>query len=155
MLNFFNQLKEILPSAKFLIVSGDKIDVENYRHKNDIIVTQTDRSSVTLHVSIANLAICFIKPSYSKKASSATKVSEILSMNVPLVLNNGWGDTEELAGVTYLIEEGNFNTFNIAEILDWMKASGNIDKSTHLVSHSLEYGINAYQSVYKSVLCRN
>jgi hypothetical protein len=96
MLRFFVDLKKQRTTAKFLIVSTDKVDLRNYEMRKDVIHTQVARKLVPLYISIANLAVCFIKPTFSKKASSATKIGEILTMDVPIMVNNGWGDIADI-----------------------------------------------------------
>lgn len=92
MLAIFKKLKYERPDAKFLIVTADKIQLLD----EGIIVTKANRTMVPLYISLANVALCFIKPTYSKKASSATKLGEILAMGIPVVANSGWGDIDVL-----------------------------------------------------------
>jgi glycosyltransferase involved in cell wall biosynthesis len=103
MMRFHDFLKRQKPSAKFLIVTADEIKSV----VPGVIVTKASRQQVPLHISLANAAVCFIKPTFSKKASSATKVGEVLAMNVPIVVNGGWGDVEEMRDRPNLIVVNN------------------------------------------------
>lgn len=110
MLEFFSRLKRQIPNSKFLIISGDRIDVTDHPFRKDIIVASASRAEVPLYVSLASASICFIKPSFSKKASAATKMGEIMAMNIPFITNEGWGDVSnfEMKGsvlVTKLIND--------------------------------------------------
>jgi len=148
MLDFFAALKEKKSNAKFLILSSDKIDLERYSFKADVIVTQAARQLVPLYISIANLSVCFIKPSFSKKASSATKIGEILAMNVPVVTNSGWGDVEEMTnakcGLMLLTEK---------LIPDSVSNLVACDSRKYCLEWlSLETGIKRYKQVYEGIL---
>ena len=148
MLKFFNEVKKIKPQAKFLIVSPGTIDLSNYPYKNDVEVTRASRNEVPVYISIADLAIFFIKPSFSKKASSATKLGELLAMQVPVVTNTGWGD----------VALNNFNGWvqyadpNHPEAFSW-----SFDKPAqppNLTELSLPSGVSKYNQVYQTIMER-
>jgi glycosyltransferase involved in cell wall biosynthesis len=52
--------------------------------------------NVSEYLSAADIALCFIKPSYSKLASSPTKIGEYLACGVPVICTSGIGDTDEV-----------------------------------------------------------
>jgi len=106
MVSFFDKLKEANPNAKFLILSPDHHLVES---RNDFIVESVTRDEVPLYISLADASICYIKPSFSKKASSATKMAEVLAMDVPIITNPNWGDIDFLKSRVnnlHIVEEG-------------------------------------------------
>jgi hypothetical protein len=146
MLKVFDQIKEKVKSAKFLIVTPDAVQLSRPKHPNDILVTRSTRHEVPLHISLANLAVFYIKPTYSKKASSATKLGEILAMGIPTITNRGWGDTE-------FFDFG--DQLRIQRIedpisLDWIKTRA--ESTPNLDQLSLLRGINSYNLVYRSLL---
>jgi glycosyltransferase involved in cell wall biosynthesis len=91
MVSFFRQLKKIRPSAKFLFLTPD---VDRVGVDPDFIVRTVAKQEVPMYILASDASVCFIKPSFSKKGSSATKMAEVLAMGVPLVANAGWGDIE-------------------------------------------------------------
>jgi glycosyltransferase involved in cell wall biosynthesis len=91
MLDFFKTFRIHHPKAIFLIVTQDN---NLMRSENGIFVTSAKRTEVPLYCSIANASIFFIRPGFSKKASSATKMGEVMAMGVPVITNKGWGDIE-------------------------------------------------------------
>ncbi len=95
MVSFYKKIKEQQPTAKFLVLTPDQHLVNN---DPDFIVRSATREDVPAYISISNLSVCFIKPSFSKKGSSATKMAEVLAMGIPVVTNAGWGDVEFLQG---------------------------------------------------------
>jgi glycosyltransferase involved in cell wall biosynthesis len=94
MLDFFTQVKKIRQEARFLLVTSDLPDVRHYRYATDIILRESSRGRVPLFISLADAAVIFIKPVFSKKGSSATKMAEVLAMGIPVVTNSGWGDID-------------------------------------------------------------
>ena len=142
MLAYFAEIKKQNTDAKFLILSPDKVDVDDYDFKKDVITVCAPRHLVPLYISLAKAAVFFIKPSYSKKASSATKLGEILAMNVPVITNKGWGDIE-----SELISKCVF--FGINGIRLPKGDSGRDYAGQYL---SLQNGIEAYHLVYQSIL---
>jgi len=94
MLDFFTQVKEVRPDAKFLLVTHDSLDVRGHPYAQDILLRSSTRATVPLFISLSNASVIFIKPVFSKKASSATKMAEVLAMGIPVVTNSGWGDID-------------------------------------------------------------
>lgn len=95
MIEYFKNIKQKQRNAKFLIVTPDYVEL-NTSLRVDTIVTKARRDQVPLYISLASEAVCFIRPTYSKKASAATKIAELLAMEVPVITNPGWGDIESL-----------------------------------------------------------
>ena len=151
MLELFSNLKKQKSEARFLIVSADNINLEGYTYKNDVIVTQAPRNLVPLYISLANASVFFIKPSYSKKASSATKMGEIIAMEVPFITNAGWGDIDRLSN--------RYNGFILEELTNKAFTESVLmlnDPRVDLVGPSkaelsLDFGVNSYQRVYLTI----
>ena len=61
---------------------------------SQIRVQPATRSEVPELLSISNTSLFFIKPVWSKKASSPTKMAEIMGMGIPVVTNSGVGDVD-------------------------------------------------------------
>jgi hypothetical protein len=112
------------------------------------VVTKASRLDVPLYISISNASIFFIKPSYSKKASAATKMAELLSMNVPIISNRGWGDVESYLGSSSLV-----NSFSVSEYERVIAAIPPSVESRTMASDSfsLETGVARYRDVYNSL----
>jgi glycosyltransferase involved in cell wall biosynthesis len=98
----------------------------------------------------------FIQPSFSKKASSATKMGEVLSMGKPIITNSGWGDIELFRNEInpfYVVD--NFDETDylliIQKLLDNKKAKPEIPSNFALEYFSLENGVKKYFEVYRSL----
>jgi glycosyltransferase involved in cell wall biosynthesis len=153
MLTFFTEVKKQKSNAKFLLVTHDTVNLDGYGDKANVVTTQAKRSLVPLYISLANAAVVFIKPSFSKKASSATKVGEFLAMNIPIVTNKGWGDIESFEGNegVMLLQVD----FPPEGLIDAAKKIGDF-KSAFLqrekLAPSLMEGVEKYRSVYEAVI---
>lgn len=144
MLSFFACLKQQNGNAKFLILSPESVDLSNYSWATDVVYRFVPRANVPLYASIASASVFFIKPTFSKKASSATKMGELLAMNVPIITNRGWGDVEEISHKTSIY-------FKDDVIGNW-DCIQRTDTRSFCVKHlSLKAGINQYAAVYESL----
>jgi glycosyltransferase involved in cell wall biosynthesis len=161
MFAFFNLLNRN-GGAKFLIVTTDS---ENEIRKtastknidlNRIIVKKAERHEVPLYISIAHGSVLFIKPTFSKRASSPTKLGEVLSMGIPVVANASVGDNDFLFAsdaIGVLVDDFNFETEGT---LHWISALMN--KSHDEIRDfakkklSLKMGVDSYECVYKELI---
>lgn len=100
MLDFFLVFKEAVPRAKFLFITGDEHDsivnkaLQKGIAREELVLKKASRQEVPLCLALSNYALFFIRPTYSKLASSPTKQGEIMAMGIPLVCNSGVGDTD-------------------------------------------------------------
>lgn len=121
-----------------------------------IRVCGANRSEMPLFISISDCSIFFIKPVFSKKASSPTKHGEIMSMGVPVVCNNGVGDTDLVIRTWHsglLVDR--FSQENYDEVIDAFYRS-NFDpveiRNGAQDYFSLEKGVSRYRRVYEILL---
>lgn len=63
---------------------------------DDFLILRADPAQVPRYLNAADLALMFIKPSYSKQASSPTKLAEYLACGLPVICNAGIGDVDEV-----------------------------------------------------------
>ncbi len=162
MIRFFSLLKKKYPQAKFLIISGDdpahiqKLASEQNVLHTDIVISCATRNMVPAYLALSGLSVFFIKPVFSKKASSPTKQAEILSMGIPLVCNAGVGDTEMLfADERTCLVLGDFSDDEmmraIGKIDDLLKTDRSIIRAKALEFFNLGDGIKTYHQIYQSV----
>jgi glycosyltransferase involved in cell wall biosynthesis len=162
MLDFFSCVQQQIENAKFLFITPDHRDhiLEKAKAKNidpkNLIICSATRKEVPLYVSISTISIYFIKPSYSKKASSPTKTAEILALGIPIITNSGIGDSTELledSGAGLLISE--FSNQNYTKIINQFSVLLSFDKSKMIdlskKHFSLEKGVELYRSVYSAI----
>lgn len=102
MLMFFKRFLIEQPNAVFLVITLENTDAFIAKAeslgipRNKIIVTSSKRKELPALLSLCDASLFFIKPAYSKIASSPTKLGELMSMGIPVICNSGVGDTEEL-----------------------------------------------------------
>jgi glycosyltransferase involved in cell wall biosynthesis len=64
--------------------------------ENDYTVLASPSRDVPSYLSAADAGLAFIKPCFSKLASSPTKYAEYLGCGLPLIINEGVGDSDAL-----------------------------------------------------------
>jgi glycosyltransferase involved in cell wall biosynthesis len=162
MMLFFKCLLEVKPNAKFLFITTEQPD-DIYAtanklgiNKDLLIITKAARPQVPSLLSLSKVSIFFIKPGFSKKATSPTKAGEMMAMGIPLICNDKIGDMEKIiketrAGtlVTKFTEE---EFHEIIKNLD-MKPDANVRISAQKF-FSLDSGVEKYYNVYKKLLSR-
>jgi len=162
MLLFFEKLLKHKPNARFLFISGDEphqilskaqiLNIDTSR----ITIARATRSQVPLYLSLSAISIFFIRPVFSKKASSPTKQAEILSMGIPLICNTGIGDTDtifsdEKAGlVLHGFSDKEFQRA-ILKIDDLLKLDPAQIREKAMQNFNLEDGVKTYEFVYQSL----
>ena len=164
MLHFFKLLLTVRPHAKFLIVSTEspqpvlatasRLGIP----KDRIIFTSSTRKRLPALLKLSDIGICFIKPAFSKNASSPTKLGEFLCMGIPVVCNRGIGDTDEVIqniGGGVLCDP--FNDESMRAAADSiLKIASDRDPAairTGAIRYfSLERGVQLYAGVYRQIL---
>ncbi len=162
MLQFFSRLLKKIPSAKFLFITPElkEFILEKAKLRNipieNLVILKATRNEMPLLLKCAAISIFFIKPSFSKKASSPVKQGEIMSMGIPIICNSNIGDTDLIvreSNAGFILNELNDSAFDYAiEQLQKLKelSPTEIRKGAEKF-YSLEKGIEAYDSVYKKL----
>lgn len=162
MMSFVKQYFDAFPGAYFMILTGEPeqmvhdaaqqngVDIQRIRIK------KVPRAEMPIYISLSTLSIFFIKPAFSKKASSPVKQGELMAMGIPIVCNDSVGDTGEIieaykAGVVldsftphayaHAVAQLKENQFNKHQIILGARQE-----------YSLEHGVNSYASVYQKIL---
>jgi glycosyltransferase involved in cell wall biosynthesis len=163
MMKFFKVLCNYKPHSQFLIITRDEPQIiYNIAKKHDvdiskIIVMPANREDVPLLLSISDVSIFFIKPVFSKKASSPTKLAELLGMGIPVICNADVGDLDKFIpenNLGVLIED--FETESLYKICKNLDNEINISKehlrSVALELFSLDRGVETYYQVYQKLM---
>lgn len=159
MASFFKELLKKIPDAVFLFVTKEPKTIlqQAFNRANipldHLRVVGSSRELMPSYISLFNWSIFFIKPTFSKQASSPTKQGEIMSMNIPIICNAGVGDTDAIikkynAGV--IIQEMN-HFLGVDQLLSFSKQQMHSRKGSEEY-FSLNKGINSYLSVYEYCL---
>lgn len=163
MLDFFVCLCKSFPQAKMLWITPDAPDALHYAAQQKGISAEQYRVCVgTRHEMPALLQICtlhlyFIKPTFSKIASSPTKLAEILASGKPVITNTGIGDVDTIlsqndAGILV----NSFDTLSYKLAIEKITLLLNKPTTFYLQvaveNFSLTHGVEAYSKLYNDIL---
>lgn len=162
MMDFFSELLNIRPNAVFLFITRDSKQVimeEASHHKipeNKIIVQPATRDEVPQLALLSDASLFFIKPVWSKKASSPTKLAELMSLGIPCLTNKGVGDVDAIIDknpLGVLIDGWTANDYRIAieKMLKLPTDSRQLSRQQASEQFSLASGVDAYRSVYERI----
>jgi glycosyltransferase involved in cell wall biosynthesis len=159
MMQFCKIVSNKISTAKFLFISPG-----NHRAiytaaaacglaADKIIIQQGKRHEVPVLLSFSNYSLFFIKPCYSKKASSPTKHGEIMAMGIPVITNGGVGDVAEIVSKYnsgYVVDDFLPSTFSA--VIDKITAGNHFNKEEIRKGakeyYALEKAITKYKKVY-------
>ncbi len=160
MLDFFKYVLQVRPDAKFLFITNEQasniIEKANARKISEeaLIITPAPHKQVPTYLALSNCGIFFVKPVFSKSASSPTKQAEIMGMGIPHICNAGVGDVDAI------VDERTgevVQSFNLAEyervskrILSALYNAIYIRQKAKEV-YSLDEGIEKYAAVYAAL----
>lgn len=98
-LRYLAMLVRALPQAKMLFVTRE----DHERLRRDavaagipaglLVITEADFQEMPAYVRLMDVGVFFIKVCFSKRASAATKLAEFLATGIPVVINDGIGDS--------------------------------------------------------------
>lgn len=157
--------KQKIPNLKLLIVTRDtEVLVEvlkNYsvEQRELIHYEQASYAEVPAYLALAKAAIFFIKPAYSKIASSPTKMAECWAMDLPIITNAGIGDNDiyfknDLGGI--LLSEFSEKEYLLScqTYLELLKKPNNY-RSIALEHFDLKMAVERYTGIYEKLTAWN
>ena len=163
MLDFFKCLQVKKPNAKFFFITKDnpQLIIEKVKSKkidiSAIKIKPSSREMMPSYIGASNFSIFFILPVFSKKASSPTKMGEIMNLGIPIVCNSGVGDVDEIMGKSMpelLVKDFSNNEYDrVIDLItnNYKPNQKSIVETSHSY-YSLEKGIDKYKEVYKEIL---
>lgn len=162
MLHLFSRWLLQLPDSIFLFITPDPPQLIMNASSaigissNRIVIRSAIRSEMPLHISISDYSLFFIRPSFSKQASSPTKLGELMAMGVPVICNGGVGDVAEFVQdssvgcVVDLFNELEYDRV-IAEAIQTTFDKTRIREAA-VAQFSLDSGVRQYASVYEQLI---
>lgn len=163
MLDFFKLLSEKKTNAKFLFITADNPSTILTMAKNKgisaehLIIVKAQRDEVPLYLSLSNISLYFIKPVFSKKASSPTKTAEIMGMGIPIITNSGIGDSDAIlndSNIGLIMNEfANEEYIKTIDKIDVLLKTDKMSIRNVAEKHfSLERGVELYDAVYRNTI---
>lgn len=162
MLDFFQVLLKKKPNAKFLFITTDNPEsilnpaLSKGISSESILISPAKREEVPTFLSLADAAIFFIQPVFSKSGSSPTKHGEMLGMGLPVIANAGVGDVDAIISDTksgILINAFTQNEYEQAvnQIDDLLSIPTNQLQAAAQKYYSLEEGVKRYNQIYEKI----
>jgi glycosyltransferase involved in cell wall biosynthesis len=160
MLLVFKQIRKQNPQAIFLFVTKEnrrsiwKAAEKMHLNRNSIQIVSARHTDVPAYISLFDCSIFFIRPTYSKKASSPTKQGELMAMGIPLICNAGVGDTEMIvrkykSGIV-LDDVSKVALENFSLDLSTFDKSSTLNGAKEYFG--LENGVASYTSIYRELI---
>jgi glycosyltransferase involved in cell wall biosynthesis len=161
MLDFFRVQLERDPQAVFLVITREPIaDVVSAAGRRGVpadrlMVMPASRAEIPQLIAAADYGLFFIMPVFSKKASSPTKMGELLALELPVVTNGNVGDVEQImeeTGAGVVVKH--FDAASYGEALDQLEQLKPDMERWRKASHrwfDLDAGIERYDSIYRSL----
>ncbi|MDQ3078043.1 MAG: glycosyltransferase [Pseudomonadota bacterium] len=161
MLRFFAAVRDRRPGARFLFVTrNDPAEIRRAAAKLDIgagelIIRSAQREEVPGLIGIADLGVAFKQPTFSAKACSPTKLGEMLALGIPMVVNAGVGDVEQViadTGAGVMVDR--FDRTALDAAADAVLALNLNPSDTRAGARrwfALEDGVAAYDAIYRSL----
>ena len=158
MLDFFALYRERHPEAQFLFVApaGEQIiraGASKRGVEGAVHVRSAGREEVPRWIGAADLGIMFVRPVWSKKAASPTKLGEMLAAGLPVVANSGVGDVAEIVRETcagVVVDQFDADAYRAAiEALNGMHSSAEEIRTAGRRWFDLAMGIERYDAIYR------
>jgi glycosyltransferase involved in cell wall biosynthesis len=164
MLDFFRRYRAAHAGARFLFVTQDDpgaIREEAARRGVEpeaLAIVPASRDEVPGLMAAADLGLFFIKPVFSKTASSPTKMGEMLALGLPIVTNGPVGDVEAIVAATgtgIVVTRYDDRTYDEAiRAAEAIRLSPGEIRDRALPWFDAEMGVERYDRVYRETAGR-
>lgn len=162
MLDFFKTALRFEPHSLMAFFTHDSPTIiyslaeKKHIPKENILITPLQRKEIPSIISLFDASVFFIKPVFSKKASSPTKQGEIMAMGIPIVCNAGVGDTEEIIRNYEAGAVIDAFTTDAYEAAYHQIIAGKFNREKAIQGacewYSLQTGVERYAEVYRELL---
>lgn len=163
MLDFFQVLKQRHPRAVFLFLTAEepqyvlRLAAAKGIAEHDVRLVRGLRAEMPTLISLFTASVFFIRPAFSKRASSPTKLAELLGMGISVLTNGGVGDVDEILKHSHSgVIVRHFTHSDYEKALDeWepMWQTPIRERAAEVLGRmSLEWGVAAYAAVYERLL---
>jgi glycosyltransferase involved in cell wall biosynthesis len=150
------------PAAIILFITTDQkaIILEEARRMSipeaNLLIYTATRQEVPFYLRLSQYNLFFIRPTFSKKASAATKMGEALAMGIPVITNSGWGDVDEIVekencGLVMAALKEDYFDQQVKKLID-RSFTREQCRSVALKYYQLNNGVAAYAGIYEQVV---
>lgn len=158
MLDFFAVYRQQHAGARLLFLTPDddgtiERSARTRGVSDHVDVHSATREDVSGWIGAADIGLFFVRPVFSKKAASPTKLGEMLAVGLPVVTNRGIGDVAEIVtavGAGAVVDR--FDPTAYRSAIDRLE-SQHIDpqriRATSLPWFDVQIGIDRYDAIYR------
>ncbi|GAA4039029.1 glycosyltransferase family 4 protein [Sphingomonas rosea] len=118
-------------------------------------IRPASRAEVPQLLAAADFGLFFIRPTYSKQASSPVKLGELFAMNLPVLANGGVGDMDRIlaqSGAGVAVERFDPAAYGAAlDALAALRPDPARWRATLVKWFDLDRGIAAYDGIYRAL----
>ena len=161
MLDFFRVQLRRDPAAVFLVISREPPQEIHAAARargipqESVVVRGASRVEVPRFVAAADYGLFFIKPVFSKKASSPTKMGEFLALEIPMVTNGNVGDVAQIMDEAHAgVVVKDFDEAAYEDALERLEQFHPDKERWRAAAHrwfDLDVGIDRYDTIYCDV----
>jgi glycosyltransferase involved in cell wall biosynthesis len=162
MFSFYKRLLLKHPDFVMLILTKDeKTKVINEAaaegiSPENLFVTYVQRKEVPAYLGISNCSIFFIRPTFSKTASSPTKHAELMGMGIPVICND-IGDTGNIIEATktgVVVNSFTNNDYDkaVEQMNEFSGISKDVIRKAAFEYFDLKKGAEKYAALYSKIL---
>ncbi len=161
---FYKYLKEKKPGSNLRIINmNEHVFIKNKLHKHnislkDIYLGNSSFDNIPIEMKKIDFGIFFIKPSYAKKASCATKLGEFLASGVPCITNMGVGDHSEIIkknNTGIILEKFDHSNYDkTIKLIEEFNSDYKLKERCLITANdffSLEKGVLSYSKIYSTI----
>ena len=162
---FYKYLKQKNPESYLRIINmNEHVFIKNKLQEynislKDIYLGNSSFDNIPIEMKKIDLGIFFIKPSYAKKASCATKLGEFLASGIPCITNMGVGDHSEIIkknNTGIILEKFDHSNYDKAiKSIEKFKSDTKLRNrciKTAKEFFSLEEGVSSYLKIYSYLI---
>lgn len=164
-LKCFDIFLHLFPSSRILIVNRGEHDFIKKKLVSMRIlpfaleIVSAQFENMPQWISQMDATVFFIRPSFSKKASSPTKLAEFLGCGVPCLVNRGVGDMDDImrlnqTGVVVESFEPPVLQSALRSLMEMAKQpeTAHRCRQTALRHFSLRDGVESYKKIYENLM---
>jgi len=162
MLQWFAELLKHRPDAVFLFLSAEHERIRQQAivfHIPDanVVIRKVVYADMPRFLSGADVGLFFILPTFSKQASSPTKMGELMGMGIPLVCNSGVGDVGDIVeqsdcGIAIDVKDPEQIQVSVSRTESLLQLDKAAIRHAAYKFYSLQAGIETYAAVYAALL---
>jgi glycosyltransferase involved in cell wall biosynthesis len=168
MIDFFIVLKKRFSQFHFLILTYQKekteLLIQKFLEKKDYTILTVRPDEVPSYLQASDLGIVFIRPAFPKNvASFPIKFLEYLAAGLPVVVNSGISEVEEIvtkAKLGVVVNQFNEESYQkaVQDLLTILSDRQGIKKRAELIvqeKYSLDLATKKYEEIYQALISYN